>query len=477
MISARRNRTFGPVAAGAVTLLAAAFVSTPALGQELHGTGALVGGTLVDGTGAPAVEGAVVIFREGRIECAGTPSACPVPEGIPTLDVTGRWIIPGLIDGHMHYSQTGWADGRPDQATDWRDRFPYATAMAENRSHPERYFQAYLCSGVTATWDVGGYPWTWDLRARAEHDPDAPHIAAAGPLLSARDHWLNLPGEKQFLYMSDAQTVEDAARYIVRSGADQVKVWYLVNPTDEDAPHFQEMIRIGGRVAHEAGKPLIVHATGLWQAKDALRAGATHLVHSVYDQEVDDEFIRLAREAGASYNPTLTVFKGVQQFAERHFDGSHLDLRCVDPGTLAKVELTSDAPNAPSPEDVARRARSNDDRYALMLRNLKRVHDAGIPIVMGTDAGNTLTLHGPAVFAEMESMQEAGLTPMDVLVASTRNAALAMGRPDLGTVEVGKVADLVILAEDPTEDISAVRSRTWIIREGWAHSLDALRFR
>lgn len=113
-----------------------------------------------------------------------------------------------------------------------------------------------------------------------------------------------------------------------------------------------------------------------------------------------------------------------------------------------------------------------------MYENLRRVRDAGIPIAMGTDAGNPLTLHGPSVFLEMEAMQEAGMTPMEVLVASTRTAADAMGRvADLGTVEVGKAADLVVLGADPTVDIANVRRIEWVVRRGKVWSRDELEWR
>ena len=478
---ARRAGRSGPTGSTALlaTLVVAGLLAGSARAQETRGTGAVVGGTLVDGTGAPPVTDAAVVFRDGRITCAGPRSRCPVPADVPVVDAGDRWIIPGLVDGHVHYSQTGWADGRPDQAADLRERgWRYDVAMAENRAHPERWHRAYLCSGVTAVWDVGGYPWTWDLRERAEADPRAPHVVAAGPLLSTRDHWLNLPGERQFLHLSDAEAAEGAAEYLVASGTDQIKVWYLVGEDDPAAAHHQRMLRIAAEVAEEAGVPLIVHATGLWQAKDALRAGADHLVHSVYDQEVDEEFVELARAAGASYNPTLTVFRGVREFAERRFDGADLDLACVDPTTLAKARETEGVPGGVSPERTRQLREAGDARYRLMLRNLRTVHEAGIPVVMGTDAGNTLTLHGPSVFAEMEAMQEAGLSPMEVLLASTRNAARAMGRgEELGTVEPGRVADLVLLAADPTEDVSAVRTRTAVIRAGWLHTVASLRYR
>ncbi|HWN44105.1 MAG TPA: hypothetical protein VNW71_17915, partial [Thermoanaerobaculia bacterium] len=110
---------------------------------------ALTGATLVDGTGAPAVPDAVVILRDGKIDCAGPRSLCPLPEGIDTVDLRGHWITPGLIDAHVHFSQTGWADGRPD-ALDVRDRYPYEKVVADLRANPERFGRSLLCSGVTA---------------------------------------------------------------------------------------------------------------------------------------------------------------------------------------------------------------------------------------------------------------------------------------------------------------------------------------
>jgi imidazolonepropionase-like amidohydrolase len=106
------------------------------------------------------------------------------------------------------------------------------------------------------------------------------------------------------------------------------------------------------------------------------------------------------------------------------------------------------------------------EQEAVAAANLARVHAAGIPVAMGTDAGNPLTLHGPSVHAELEAMQAAGLTPLQVLVAATAGGARALGRDDLGTVEPGKKADLAILAADPTKDIAAYRHLTHVVRGG-----------
>ncbi len=203
---------------------------------------AFVGGTLVDGTGAAPVRDAVVVVRDGVISCAGSRARCEIPQGADVVDASGRWVIPGLVDAHVHFSQTGWVDGRPD-AVDLRDRFPYEEVVAGLRSAPERLFRAYLCSGVTAAFDVGGYPWTWELRRRAEEDVGAPRVSAAGPLLSTVDFWLNLPAERQFLYMADDSTVRAAVRYHAAHGSDALKIWYIMPPQPPDTPRVQALVR------------------------------------------------------------------------------------------------------------------------------------------------------------------------------------------------------------------------------------------
>jgi len=130
----------------------------------------------------------------------------------------------------------------------------------------------------------------------------------------------------------------------------------------------------------------------------------------------------------------------------------------------------------PTPEQLARARNRTEQRYQLGLANLKRVHDAGIPVVMGTDAGNPLTLHGASVFMELEAMQAAGLTPMDVLVAATRTGARAMGLDSVGTVTAGAVADLVVLDADPVANIANVRRVVLVARRGEMYTRGELEF-
>jgi len=430
---------------------------------------ALVGGTLVDGTGAKPVPNALVLIRDGRIEYAGPRRGQTIPAGVDTMDVRGKWITPGLVDAHVHYSQTGWADGRPD-AMDLRDQYPYAEVEARLRQHPEGFHRAWLRCGVTAVFDVGGFPWSVAMAHTTENDPLAPRMAAAGPLLSTLDHWLNLPAERQFMHLTNDSTARAGVRYLKAMGADAVKVWFIVN-SGQTFENMEQSVMSAGDEARRVGLPLIVHATGIKEARAALRAGAKLLVHSVDDQPLDSEFIELLRKNGTIYCPTLTVRGGYYRMFDAARSGKPpvVDdpLHAVDSLTLAHV-LSSATVGAAKvaarkPPDPAVVAKTNQTMNA----NLMSVQKAGLPIATGTDAGNPLTLHGPAIFGEMEAMQAAGLTPMDVLVASTRNGARAMGRgQDFGTVEKGRLADLVVVGADPTRDIAAMRQIRYVVRGG-----------
>lgn len=441
---------------------------------------ALVGGTLVDGTGAPPVADAVVVLEDGKIRCAGARASCPVPEGMATLDARGAWLVPGVVDAHVHFSQSGWVDARPD-ALDLRERHPYEAVVAELSSRPERFARSLLCSGVTSAFDVGGFPWTLRLPARFEDDTRAPRLAAAGPLLTTVDHWLNVPGERQMVYLADADSARASVRYLKSAGAAAAKVWWIVG-SDTRTP--SELEALGAAVAAEAktaGLPMIVHATGLAEAKAALRLGARLLVHSVDDQPVDDEFLELLRASGAVYTPTLTVAGGYLRAFEAVLGGKAPAVDdpngCVDPNIVARVvEAATVGAGKIDAARIAAWRRRLERESRTMAANLRRIAAAGLPIALGTDAGNPLTLHGPSIYAEAEAMQAAGLPAAAVLVAATRGGARALGREaDLGTLEAGKAADLLVLDADPTADIAALRRLRYVVRGGELRAVAELR--
>ncbi len=464
-----------------------AIVLAAATGAAAAQTTALTGGTVIDGTGGPGIANAVVLVTGDRLTCVGTAAQCPVPAGATRVDMTGRFLTPGLVDSHVHFSQTGWVDGRPDGLSA-PAVYPYAETARALRANPARWYRSYLCTGITAVYDVGGHPWTTALPARAEADPMAPHVRAAGPLIThASRSALNLDDEiYTFLPMATSVEVQASVAKLKAMGSSAVKVWYLAPPAGRREELDTRMMEVGA-AARAAGLDLIVHATGLREAKVALRSGAVLLVHSVEDLPVDQEFLDLLAKNRATYAPTLVVGRNATRASVSIGLGVRFPVDdpggCVDSNTVAKIAnvepLRALIPEERrAPELLYRRLEGAGARGAVVAENLRRVHAAGATIATATDAGNPLTLHGPSIFAEMEAMEAAGLSASDVLVMSTRNGALAMGRlKDFGTLEPGKLADLLVLAEDPRVDVKAFRSRTHVMKGGRLHQQAALAWR
>lgn len=432
----------------------------------------LRGATLFDGTGGEALANSVIVVEGDRITCVGAEGDCSVPAGAEEIDVSGKYVTPGLVDAHVHFFQTAFFDSRPD-ALDLRDSLPYVETMAYQKRNPDRYYDAYLCSGITGVYDVGGFPWSVDLQASAEANPAAPHVAAAGPLVTpATMQLLNTPADKTLVTLDSEETGRRTVKYLSALGATGVKLWQL----DDDSEEYMNRVEAVADEASQQGMQVIAHATSLSQAKAAMRNGARLLVHSVQNTDVDQEFIDLAKEQGTIYTPTLVVGSGYS-LAYRAAAGvadypMNDPMQCVDTKTreqLAGADRYSDHPRFT--EGFLQRLRDFDietDRVSEQnLANLKAVYDAGLPIAVGTDAGNPGTLHGPSIFDEMEAMQQAGIPAADLIPMATRNGADAMRRlDDFGTVEAGKMANLLILDEDPSADIANMRSRQRVMIKG-----------
>jgi imidazolonepropionase-like amidohydrolase len=432
----------------------------------------LKGATLFDGTGGTPVQSSVIVIRGRKIECVGSAADCSIPDNAKVVDATGKFITPGLVDAHVHFFQTAFFDSRPD-ALDLRETFPFSEVAAYQKLNPERYYDAYLCSGITAVYDVGGFTWSIDLQTTAETDPSAPHVAAAGPLLtpSALDLF-NTPADKVLINLDSKETGAGTVRYLSDLGATGIKLWQL-RPDDER--YLSILQTVADQAAHK-NNYLIVHATTLAQAKTAVELGAHLLVHSVTNTEVDKEFLASAKAQGTIYTPTLVVgsgymlaYRAAAGVAPYPIDDPN---QCVDAKTRELLETASRFKNhARFTASFLSRLEAFDpeqDRISdIALSNLKQVYEAGIPIAVGTDAGNPGTLHGVSIYDELEAMQLAGIPPADLIVMATRNGARAMKREkDFGTLEPGKMANLVILEKDPSCDIANMRSIRQVMIKG-----------
>ncbi len=468
------------------TLLSIIALSLALVTQSLGAQKYLQGATIIDGTGGPAIEDGVVVVDKGVLTCVGSREDCGVPDNAVIVDLRDRYITPGLVDAHVHFGQTGWLDGRPDGISA-PDVYPYAKTAADAKANPGRWQQSYLCSGITAVFDVGGPFWTTQLRDSATSDPNSVHVKAAGPLISwAGRQQLQLDDEiYSFLPMGSVEQAVAGVAKLKSMGAQAVKVWYLA-PAEEQRTGMDKRMLAVGAAASNANLPLLVHATSLREAKVALRAGAHMLVHSVSDQAVDQEFLDLLLQNNTVYAPTLVVGNGwtralasVVLNASAPVDDPN---GCVDQDTIEKIQqpqlLRSYLPDALNNAWAYQRLENDGRELVLMEQNLMAVHAVGGLIATATDAGNPMTLHGPAIHNEMEAMQRAGLSASQIITMSTRNGALAMQDENLfGTLRAGMSADLLVLKQDPREDIAAFRSLTHVMRAGQLHEQSALAWR
>jgi imidazolonepropionase-like amidohydrolase len=250
--------------------------------------------------------------------------------------------------------------------------------------------------------------------------------------------------------------------------ADFIKVWFIHQEGDDLAAQ-EAIVKAAGDAAHAAGKRLAVHATELVVAKAALRAGADFLVHGVYDAPVDEEFLQLARKNNALLCPTLFVMDGYALAPSNTWKATAAESARADPEILAAMDDLNDIPKEKLPPLVANlmakpRALASSD---VAMKDLRRIVDARVDVVMGTDAGNIGTLHGPSIHREMKMMVEAGLTPLEVLRAATLNGARALGlEGQAGELKGGMLADLVILDADPLADIGNVEKVYRTVKDG-----------
>ena len=423
---------------------------------------------------AALVPDSTLIITGNRIATIGPSATTPVPKNAAVIDGKGKWVIPGLIDAHVHFFQSGNLYTRPDVA-DFNAVMPYARETERNRARLPATFKVWLASGVTGVVDVGGPFWNFEVRDAAAKSAAAPRVATTGPLISMVDRPALDLGDPPIIKV----TSREAARALVQrelvKKPDYIKVWFIHQPGDDLAAQ-EAIVKATADTTHAAGVRLAVHATELLVAKSALRAGADFLVHSVEDEPVDEEFLALAKKNHALYCPTLFVRDGYGLALSNTWKPTAEESRLADPEIVAAMGDLARMPQDKIPPRVAKRMADAKppERPAVALRNLLVVWNAGIIVAMGTDAGNIGTLHGPSVFREMAYMQAAGLTPLQVLRSATVNGAQAFGRNDMGTLAPGKLADLVILNADPTVSTANLSHIHRVIKDGKVFDPDEL---
>ena len=407
-------------------------IDEPPAGQNVTSAGvkAFVGARIIDGAGKLAIENARLVVRDGRVEAVGPASAVRPPAGAQTINLSGKFIIPGLISTHVHISDVQGV--RPPAYTE------------ENTLRQLRVFARY---GVTTVLSLGGEK---EPAFKARDAQSAPSLDRARIYLSGEVITGRTPQEARQMVASVAATKPDIIK---------IRVDDNLGATAKMAP---EVYRAVIDEAHQRGLRVAAHIFYLEDAKDLLRAGADFIAHSVRDKEIDDEFISLMKKRDIPYCPTLTrelstfVYESTPAFFSDPFF-----LREADREVVAQLQ-------EPQRQEAMRKS-ATAQRYkaalTVALRNLKKAVDAGLLVAMGTDAGPFANrFQGYFEHLELEMMAEAGLTPAQILRSATGDAARAMKVDGIGAITKGAWADFVVLERDPLKDIRNTRSiaSVWI---------------
>ena len=419
-----------------------AFEASPAQAPA-NGTVVLTGGRVIDGTGRPPLEQATIVITNGRVDAIGAPSAIRIPPGTTPINVTGKTIVPGFINAHGHL-------GAGDKKLPVREQII-------------QQLRLYAQYGVTTVQSLGD-DGLESVKVHDEQDRE--------PLDRAR------------LYTAGAavvgESVDDARQKVDKVAAmrvDMVK-------TRMNRLTFADGSRTGSPVsfakvpdmapavyravidqAHKRGLRVAAHLYYLDQAKALVNAGLDVVAHSIRDQDVDPVFVADLKRRNVAYIPTLTrdlaVFEFettpaylVEPFFQRGVAVFRNDLELVkDPTFQEKIRLSEEA-------QLTKKALQQGSR------NVKLLSDGGVTVAMGTDSGAVIgRWQGYNEHREIELMVKAGLTPMQALVAATSGAARASKLDQhLGTLQVGKMADFVVLSANPLTDIRNTRQidSVWI---------------
>ena len=389
----------------------------PAFGND--GTIAFVGATVIDGTDAEPLADGVLVITDGRIRTVGPRSAVTIPEGADIVDVSGKYIMPGMVNAHGHVGATVGLNGNGGYSTD----------------NLLRQLGLYARYGVTAVNSLGGDgDQGFTLRnEQFDSDLDRARIYVAGSVVVGD---------------SEAAIREEVNRN-ADMGANFIKV-----RIDDNLGVSQKMPRSFFEAlvdqAHIRRLPVAVHLYYLDDAKFMLETNADIIAHSVRDLAVDQEFVSMVTEKDVCYIPTLTrevstfVYESVPDFFSDPYFRKE-----VEPSIIEELST----PERMSRIAGSRSAQTYKTQLPTAMANVGTLYDSGVRIAMGTDTGPPARFQGYFEHMEMHMMVDAGMSPLDAIRSSTGIAAECIGMGDIGTLEPGKWGDFSVLTENPAEDI------------------------
>ena len=416
--------------AGALLALATLASPPPQAQVPTGGPVALINARIIDGTGRAPIERGTIVLANGRITAVG--ASVTIPANAQRIDLAGKTIVPGFVNAHAHLNV-------------------FANATLPVRDDLIRRLKMYANYGVTSTVSLGS--------TQADE-------AEGIKLMQEQDH---AGLDRARLYTAGLNAIgktPEEARASVDRLADlkvfAIKFHINGNANDMNEPTWSAII-------DESKKKNLLSSVHVYYHKDAKASidhGVNIIAHSIRDQDVTPELIAEMKQKNVSYIPTLTrdlaviVYETTPEFLKDPFFQRGISLYGEQVPGLTTPAWQDRVSKDPTTAQIKKALPQAE-------RNLKLLSDAGVRIAMGTDSGvasNPGRWQGYFEQVEMEMMAKAGMTPMQVLVASTGNAAKAFGVRQVGTLEVGNWGDLVVLRANPLENIRNTRSidSVWI---------------
>jgi imidazolonepropionase-like amidohydrolase len=451
----------------------------------------VVGATLIDGTGGPPLADAVVLMSGSRIVSAGPRLSVSIPAGATEIDARGRWIVPGFIDTNVHLSLYGGQNDRYESLVRYQPRQREIVLEAA---------QIDLSYGVTTVRDSYGalIPLTEVRDAINRGEKIGARILAAGNILG----WSG-PYSFSFSRVTSPLTLfqEQMNDYIAQDAGEELmamtpdELRRALNKYVDKGPdfikygatsHFAEPTFIGFSVeaqqalveeAKRRGRFVEIHATSVEGLRVALAAGVDGIQHPelLDGRDLPDDIVALLRERGIVCSMLTSTITGPA--LQRH-------LKSRDEAVKKREEAEKSGRGIQREKTSAERRKEDSDMGAGLearRRNAQKLIRGGALVTPGTDsywaAAPELTRtpkfeeqdHGIGTIMAIEGLVELGMTPAQAIVAGTRNGATASRRlADFGTIEAGKLADLVVLAADPLAEIKNIRKVEMVFKDGRA---------
>jgi imidazolonepropionase-like amidohydrolase len=432
---------------------------------------------VIDVNNGNVVSNQSVLIIKDQIAEIGNSKSLKTPEGAIVIDGTGKYLMPGLIDAHIHFFQSGGLYTRPD-VVDFRKTMPYEKEKTFGFNNAADYMHRYLRLGITTIIDVGGPFANFTIRDSIAKQTIAPNVLVTGPLFSIVDR-PQFGDDAPILKITSTEEADALFAKMLPYKPDFIKIWYIASPQLPAEKNFP-LVKYIAEQTHRNGLKLTVHSTELKTAQLAVEAGADILVHSIDDEIIPDEFVRKLKDKKITYIPTLIVGTNYYKSLGGKLPHHSQDLAWANAfayGTLTDTESMNET-LVPS---LIKFMRNNDIPASAFLSdsisavNLLKLQRAGINIASGTDAGNIGTMHASSYMQELEAMQKAGLSNAEILKASTINPAVGFGREkDWGSIKKGKIADMILLNKNPFESLANLNAIELVFKNGIKLEIDSL---